>query len=108
MPSGYMNEEDRKAMFRKVVTMVKKMHRVGVRMQYLSDKDKISLGEMVYRSIANETEQIKLSRFNGINVGYYNNLIKMKEDRKSIEIIPPRGHYKSILKEDLTSFHLLH
>ena len=107
MPSGYMNEEDKKAMFRKVVSMVKRMERVGVRMQYLSDKDKISLGEMVFRSIANEKE-LKLKSFNGINVAYYHYIIKMKENAKVIEIIPPRGKYETILKEDLTSFHLLH
>jgi hypothetical protein len=32
MPSGYMNEEDKKMMFRRVVTMVKKMDIVGVMM----------------------------------------------------------------------------
>jgi hypothetical protein len=32
MPSGYMNEEDKKTIFRRVVAMVKRMERVGVRM----------------------------------------------------------------------------
>lgn len=81
MPSGYMNEEDKKMMFRRVVTMVKKMDIVGVMMLQLSDKDKVSLGEMVYRSIANENE-IKLKRFNGINVAYYHHILKLKEYKR--------------------------
>lgn len=32
MPSGYMNEEDKKTIFRRIVAMVKRMERVGVRM----------------------------------------------------------------------------
>jgi hypothetical protein len=73
----------------------------------LSDKDKVSLGEMVFRSIANEKE-LNLKSFNGINIAYYHHVIKMKETSKVIEIIPPIRKYESILKEDLTSFHLLH
>jgi hypothetical protein len=107
MPSGYMNEEDKKTIFRKVVAMVKKMQRVGVRMQYLSDKDKVSLGEMVFRSIANEKE-LNLKSFNGINIAYYHHVIKTKENSKVIDIIPPIRKHESILREDLTSFHLLH
>ncbi len=36
---------------------------------------------MVYRSIANENE-IKLKRFNGINVAYYHHILKMKEYKR--------------------------
>ena len=96
MPSSYMNEEDKKTIFRRIVAMVKRMQRVGVRMYYLSDKDKVSLGEMVFRSIANEKE-LNLKNFNGINIAYYHHIIKTKEITKVIEIIPPISRYESIL-----------
>jgi hypothetical protein len=80
MPSAYMNEEDRKLMFRRIVNISVKgvIERVGIRLGYLSDKDKISLGEMVYRSIVQEKD-VKLIRFNGLNIGYYHNLFKIKD-----------------------------
>jgi hypothetical protein len=62
---------------------------------------------MVFRSIANEKE-LNLKSFNGIKVAYYHHIIKTKELTKVLEIIPPIRKYESILKEDLTSFHLLH
>lgn len=70
-------------------------------MRYLSDKDKVSLGEAIFRKITS-MEDVRLRWFNGINLGYY-----LTENIREVESLRNKKLLKSIAS-DLTSFHIYH
>lgn len=52
-PGTFINEEDKKIIFKKIVALIKlnKFETLQIHFKFLSDKDKISLGELIFRTI---------------------------------------------------------
>ena len=100
---SYMTEEDKKQVFKRLIALIKtnrllKLHFI---MKFLQDKDKVSLGEMVVRTVT-QMEALSLRFFNRINVAYY-----LNRTARSIEISQSQKA-QDVLSKDLMSFHVYH
>ncbi|TNV86452.1 hypothetical protein FGO68_gene11536 [Halteria grandinella] len=103
---GFMPEEDKKAVFKKVISLIKcgRFIKLNVKLEFINEKDKISFGEMAFRTLTNSDIQMKTQYFNGINIGQY---LIGKDSSKVFQINPSAKQLKAV-QNDLSNFHLLH
>jgi hypothetical protein len=69
--ANFFTEEDKKQIFRKLIALIRanSFTDICVRPRFISEKDKVAFGEMLFRTLISCCAKCKLQKINGVNVG---------------------------------------